>query len=137
MHLIHREVKNTWGLSIAHTTIMRWVHQYGPELDKRIRRHLKETNDSWRVDGSYIKLKGQWMYLYCAVDSERNTIDFYLSKLRNTTSAKRFFKKALASFHVSKFLVSVVPYGIISYIFAASAWGDSFAPLLSQSLTIL
>ncbi|EJR27776.1 hypothetical protein IIG_04803 [Bacillus cereus VD048] len=64
------------GLSLAHTTIMRWVHQYGPELDKRIRRHLKQTNDSWRVDETYIKVKGQWMYLYRAVDSKGNTIIF-------------------------------------------------------------
>jgi transposase-like protein len=90
------------GLSIAHTTIMRWVHQYGPELDERIRRYLKTTNDSWRVDETYVKVKGQWMYLYRAVDSEGNTIDFYLSKTRNTEAAKHFFKKALRSFHVSK-----------------------------------
>ena len=95
------EMMEERGLSIAHTTIMRWVHQYGPELDKRIRRHLKQTNDSWRVDETYIKVKGQWMYLYRAVDSEGNTIDFYLSKNRNTKSAKRFFKKALAFSHVS------------------------------------
>ncbi|WP_106406576.1 IS6 family transposase, partial [Bacillus mycoides] len=90
------------GLFLAHTTIMRWVHQYGPEFDKRIRRHLKQTNNSWRVDETYIKVKGQWMYLYRAVDSEGNTIDFYLSKSRNHKAAKRFFKKALRSFHVSK-----------------------------------
>ena len=47
------------GLSMAHTTIMRWVHQYGPELDKRVRRHLKPTNDSWRVDETYIKVKSK------------------------------------------------------------------------------
>ncbi|WP_305927847.1 IS6 family transposase [Bacillus mycoides] len=87
---------------LAHTTIMRWVHQYGPEFDKRIRHHLKQTNNSWRVDETYIKVKGQWMYLYRAVDSEGNTIDFYLSKSRNHKAAKRFFKKALRSFHVSK-----------------------------------
>ena len=81
---------------------MRWVHQYGPELDERVRRHLKPTNDSWRVDETYIKVKGQWMYLYRAVDSEGNTIDFYLSKTRDKKAAKRFFKKALRSFHVSK-----------------------------------
>ena len=81
------------GLSMAHTTIMRWVHQYGPELDKRIRRHLKPTNDSWRVDETYIKVKGQWMYLYRAVDSEGNTIDFYLSKNRNTNQPSVFSKK--------------------------------------------
>ena len=68
------------GLSMAHTTIMRWVHQYGPELDKRVGSHLKQTNNSWRVDETYIKVKRQWMYLYRAVDSEGNTIDFYLSK---------------------------------------------------------
>lgn len=89
------------GLSLAHTTIMRWVHQYGPEFDRRIRRHLKQTNDSWRVDETYIKIRGKWCYLYRAVDSEGNTIDFYLSKSRNHKTTKRFFKKALRSLHVS------------------------------------
>ncbi|PGT61165.1 IS6 family transposase, partial [Bacillus cereus] len=89
-------------LSIAHTTIMRWVHQYGLELDERVRRYLKPTNDSWRVDETYVKVKGQWMYLYRAVDSDGNTIDFYFSKTRDHKAAKRFFKKALRSFHVSK-----------------------------------
>jgi transposase-like protein len=50
-----------WGLSIAHTMIMRWVHQYGPELDDRVRRHLKPTNDSWKVDEIYTEAKVQWM----------------------------------------------------------------------------
>ena len=96
------EMMEERGLPIAHTTIMRWVHQYGPELDERVRRHLKQTNDSWRVDETYIKVKGQWMYLYRAVDSEGNTIDFYLSESIDTKAAKCFFKKALAAFHVSK-----------------------------------
>ncbi|KFM95734.1 transposase IS66 family protein [Bacillus clarus] len=89
-------------MSIAHTTIMRCVHQYGPELDERVRRHLKPTNDSWRVDETYIKVKSQWMYLYRAVDSEGNTIDFYLSESRDKQAAKRFFKKALAFSYISK-----------------------------------
>lgn len=96
------EMMEERGLSITHTTIMRWVHQYGPELGELIRGYLKTTNDSWRVDETYVKVKGQWMYLYRAVDSEGNTIDFYLSKTRNTEAAKHFFKKALQSFHVSK-----------------------------------
>ena len=96
------EMMEERGLSMAHTTIMRWVHQYGPELDERVRRHLKPTNDSWRVDETYIKVKGQWMYLYRAVDSEGNTIDFSLSKTRDKKAAKCFFKKALRSFHISK-----------------------------------
>ncbi|PFZ78740.1 IS6 family transposase [Bacillus toyonensis] len=92
------EMMEERGLSIAHTTIMRWVYQ----LDEKVRHHFKSTNDSWRVDETYIKVKGQWMYLYRAVDSEGNTIDFYLSKLRDTKAAKRFFKKALAFSYISK-----------------------------------
>ena len=96
------EMMEERGLSLAHTTIILWVHQYGLELERCIRRHLKQINDSWSVDETYIKVKGQWMYLYRAVDSEGNTIDFYLSKMRNHKAAKRFFKKALQSLPVSK-----------------------------------
>ncbi|MES5896609.1 IS6 family transposase [Bacillus cereus group sp. RP43] len=96
------EMMEERGLSIAHTTIMRWVHQYGPELNERIRKHLKQTNDSWRVDETYIKIKGKQMYLYRAIDSEGNTIDFYLSKQRDVKAAKRFFNKALVACHATK-----------------------------------
>ncbi|MFJ8260145.1 IS6 family transposase [Peribacillus asahii] len=96
------EMMEERGLFIAHTTIMRWVHQYGPELDERVRRHLKTTNDSWRVDETYVKVKGQWMYLYRTVNSEGNTIDFYLSESRDKEAAKCFFKKALAASHICK-----------------------------------
>ncbi|QWI47249.1 IS6 family transposase [Bacillus mycoides] len=96
------EMMEERGLSLSHTTIMRWVHQYGPELNERIRKHLKRTNDSWRVDETYIKIKGEKMYLYRAVDSEGNTLDFYLSNKRDAKAAKRFLKKALASCHVTK-----------------------------------
>ncbi|PGA16369.1 IS6 family transposase, partial [Bacillus pseudomycoides] len=96
------EMMEERGLSIAHTTIMRWVHQYGSQLEEKIRHHLKSTNDSWRVHETYIKVNAQWMYLYRAVDSEGNTIDFYLSKSRDKQAAKRFFKKALAFSYVSK-----------------------------------
>lgn len=80
---------------------MRLVHQYEPELDERVRCHLKTTNNSWRVDETYVKVKGEWMYLYRAVDPEGNTIDFYLSESRDKRAAKRFFKKALAFSHFS------------------------------------
>ncbi|HDR3897230.1 MULTISPECIES: IS6 family transposase [Bacillus] len=96
------EMMEERGLSLAHTTIMRWVHQYGPVLNERIRKHLKTTNDSWRVDETYIKIKGEKMYLYRAIDSEGNTIDFYLSCKRDAKAAKRFLKKALASCHATK-----------------------------------
>ncbi len=78
---------------------MRWVHQYSPEIEKKIRRHLRTTNDSWRVDETYIKVKGKWKYFYRAVDSNGDTIDFMLSAKRNLKAAKRFLKKALSSNH--------------------------------------
>ncbi|PEK90757.1 IS6 family transposase, partial [Bacillus toyonensis] len=70
--------------------------------NERVRKHLKATNDSWRVDETYIKIKGERMYLYRAVDSEGNTIDFYLSRKRDAKAAKCFLKKALASCHATK-----------------------------------
>jgi len=87
------------GVEVDHTTIMRWVHQYSPEIEKKVRRYLKPTNDSWRVDETYIKVKGEYKYLYRAVDSNGNTIDFMLSAKRNRKAAKRFLKKALSSDH--------------------------------------
>jgi IS6 family transposase len=85
------------GLQVDHTTIYRWVQQYAPELEKRSRPHLQATNDSWRVDETYIKIKTTWTYLYRAVDSQGNTIEFFLSPTRDTEAAKRFFLKALHS----------------------------------------
>ena len=58
------------GVSVVHTTIMRWVHQFGPELDKRVRRHLGPTGDSWKLDETYVKIAGKWKYLYRAVDKK-------------------------------------------------------------------
>jgi len=86
---------NERGLSVDHTTIYRWVQAYAPELEKRIRPHLRLTNDSYRVDETYIKVKGAWKYLYRAVDSAGQTIDFMLSAKRDTKAAKRFFRKML------------------------------------------
>jgi transposase-like protein len=84
------------GIQVDHSTIMRWVHQYFPEIEKKSRRHLRPTNDSWRVDETYIKVKGKWKYFYRAVDSNGETIDFILSAKRDRKATKRFFKKALS-----------------------------------------
>ena len=67
-----------------------------PELEQRLRRHLKPTNKSWRVDETYIRVKGRWCYLYRAIDSTGATIDFLLSALRDAAAAKRLFRKALS-----------------------------------------
>jgi IS6 family transposase len=95
------EMMTKRGLSVDHTTIYRWVQEYAPELDKRSRPYLKQTNDSWRVDETYVKVKGQWMYLYRAVDSTSQTLDFLLNQTRSTRAAKRFFRKVLGSPHIT------------------------------------
>jgi IS6 family transposase len=96
------EMMSERGLSISHTTIMRWVHEYSPEIAQKVRPHLKPVNDSWRCDETYIKVKGHWNYLYRAVDSTGKTIDFMLSEKRDAKAAKLFFQKALALEHVQK-----------------------------------
>ena len=83
------------GLSVDHVTVWRWVQRYAPELDRRLRKRLKTTNDSWRVDETYVRAKGKWVYLYRAVDSTGATIDFLLSAKRDAAAAERFLTKAL------------------------------------------
>jgi transposase, IS6 family len=89
------------GVEVDHTTIFRWVQRYAPELEKRCRPLLKATNDSYRVDETYIKIKKQWYYLYRAVDSEGNTIEFMLSATRDAEAAARFFRKVLDASHTT------------------------------------
>ena len=83
------------GLPVDHVTVWRWVQRYAPELDRRLRKRLKTTNDSWRVDETYVRVKGKWAYLYRAVDSTGATIDFLLSAKRDAAAAERFLTKAL------------------------------------------
>jgi transposase-like protein len=87
------------GVVVDHTTIFRWIQAYAAELEKRIRPHLRTSNGSWRVDETYVRVKGRWTYLYRAVDSRGQTIDFLLSARRDAAAAKRFFRKALAQPH--------------------------------------
>lgn len=91
------EMMSERGIDVDHSTIYRWVQAYAPEIEKRLRWQWRRTdrNRSWRVDETYIKVKGKWVYLYRAVDSEGNTIDFYLSQTRNSKAAKMFLGKAL------------------------------------------
>lgn len=87
------------GLSVVHTTIMRWVTQYSPILDQQVRKYLNKTNDSWRLDETYLKIKGINHYLYRAVDSAGKTIDFWLSEHRDKDSARKFLQKAMRARH--------------------------------------
>jgi transposase-like protein len=83
------------GLTVTHTTIMRWVQRYVPEFEKRWNRYARKAGQSWRVDETYVKIRGRWVYLYRAVDRAGNTIDFRLSPKRDVAAAKAFFRKAL------------------------------------------
>jgi len=83
------------GLHADHVTVWRWVQRYAPELQRCLRRHLKPTNDSWRMDETYLRVKGKWRYLYRAVDSTGATLDFLLSAKQEAAAAKRFLAKAL------------------------------------------
>ncbi len=89
------EMMRERGLRVHHTAIFRWVQCYAPELDRRCRPHLKPVSKSYRVDETYVRVKGRWKYLYRAVDKQGQTIDFLLAARRDVAAAKRFFNKAL------------------------------------------
>jgi putative transposase len=92
------ELMQERGVSVDHSTLNRWVIKYAPLLEDEFRRHHKSAvGRSWRMDETYVKIKGVWHYLYRAVDKKGNTIDFLLSKNRDKKAAKRFFKKAIGT----------------------------------------
>ncbi|HBD7060400.1 TPA: IS6 family transposase [Legionella pneumophila] len=89
------EMMTERGMPIDHTTIYRWVQHYAPELKKRVEWYQRRYASRWHLDETYIKIRGEWKYLYRAIDECGNTIDFYLSHRRNAKSAKLFLKKML------------------------------------------
>ena len=87
------------GLDVDHSTVFRWVQRYAPEINKRVRPHLKMSGTSYRVDETYIKVRKTCKYLYRAVDKQGNTIEFMLSAKRDVSAAKRFYKKMMRADH--------------------------------------
>lgn len=86
------------GSDTDHSAVQRWVVEYSPLLEESFRKkHKRKPGDSWRMDETYLKVKGEWVYLYRAVDKGGDTIDFMLSKNRDRKSALKFFKKAIGS----------------------------------------
>ncbi|QIP94566.1 integrase (plasmid) [Serratia fonticola] len=83
------------GFIVDHSTLHRWVIRLVPLLDKAFRRHKRPVGRRWRMDETYIKIKGRWKYLYRAVDTSGQTIDFLLAAKRDTAAALRFFRKAI------------------------------------------
>ena len=84
------------GLTVDHSTIARWVLRYAPVLNERIRSEMRQPNRSWRADETYVRVSGQWTYLYRAIDSAGNTIDFLLSPYRDFVAARAFLQLAVA-----------------------------------------
>jgi transposase-like protein len=82
-------------IDLAHTTILRWVQHYTPEFEKRWKQYARSVGGSRRMDETYIRVKGEWTYLYRAVDKAGKTVDFYLSRKRDVNAAKAFLRKAM------------------------------------------
>ena len=89
------EMMQERGVSVDHSTLNRWVIKYAPEVEKRFRRRQRPVGRSWRMDETYVKIKGKWAYLYRAVDTEGHTIDFLLTPNRDRDAAEAFLHKAI------------------------------------------
>ena len=85
------------GVTVEHATLNRWVVKYSPVIAAKARARKRPTANSWRVDETYIKVRGKWTYLYRAVDRDGQTLDFMLSERRDTAAARRFFKQAVGA----------------------------------------
>jgi putative transposase len=83
------------GVSVDHATIQRWVVKYSPQLEEAFHRRKRPVGHSWRMDETYIRVKGEWRYLYRAVDKSGQTIDFLLTEYRDTEAALRFLTQAI------------------------------------------
>lgn len=83
------------GISIDHSTIHRWVVYFSPLLLRRFNRRKRSVGSKWHMDETYIKVRGQWMYLYRTIDSVGDTVVFWFSEHRDLPAAKRFLRKAL------------------------------------------
>ena len=89
------EMMGERGVAVDHSTLNRWVIKYAPEFEKQFRRHQRPVGRSWRLDETYVKIKGKWAYLYRAVDKEGHTIDFLLTPTRDRDAAEAFLHKAI------------------------------------------
>ena len=83
------------GISVDHSTVHRWAIKLLPILEKASRRSKRKVGRSWRMDETYIKVRGEWKYLYRAVDKAGNTVDFLLRAHRDKAAARRFFEQAV------------------------------------------
>src|SRR5205085_1128943 len=86
------------GLSVDHTTVWRWTQRYAPEVECRLNGQLKPKRSTWHIDETFVGISGRWLYLFRAVDSSGQTVDFYVSERRDRRAANCFLKRgALAN----------------------------------------
>jgi transposase-like protein len=90
------ELMEEHGVSVDHATINRWVLKYSPQLEAVFHHRKRPIGRSWRIDETYIKVKGEWRYLYRAVDKTGHTVDFLLTEQRDEPAALRFRTKAIS-----------------------------------------
>lgn len=89
------EMMHIRGAKVDHSTLQRWVIKFVPMIDKQVRKRKRPVVGSWRMDETYVKLNGKWIYLYRAVDRYGNTVDFLLCERRDKSAALSFFRKAI------------------------------------------
>jgi transposase-like protein len=89
------EMMDKRGISVDHATIHRWIIRYSPELLKRFNARKRAVTGKWHIDETYIKVRGRWTYLYRAIDSNGDTVEFWFSERRDLIAAKRLLRKAL------------------------------------------
>ena len=100
------EIMNDRGINVCHTTIYRWVQEYSQIIYYLWKKRNKSVGDSWRMDETYIKVKGTWHYLYRAIDSSGLTLDIWLRKNRDSQSAYSFFKRLIKHFGEPRVIVT-------------------------------
>ena len=122
------EILRERGVNVHHSTIYRWVQEYAPILYQIWKKKHKKAYYKWRVDETYIKIKGKWCYLYRAIDADGHTLDIWLRKKRDNHSAYAFIKRLIKQFGK--------PQMIISYIFSDFATEPNFKSEIYLSVII-
>lgn len=92
-----QEILAERDIIVDHATLNRWVVRYSPQIAAQAQIRKRHTANSWRIDETYLKVRGKWVYLYQAVDRDDQTLDFMLSERRDLAAARRFFKKAITA----------------------------------------
>ncbi|CAH2559597.1 IS6 family transposase [Cardinium endosymbiont of Oedothorax gibbosus] len=99
------EMMRMRGARVDHSTLQRWVIKFVPLIDKAVRKRKRPIGSSWKMDETYVKLNGKWIYLYRAVDRYGDTVDFFLSDHRDKSSTLSFFRKAITENNIPKKVV--------------------------------